>query len=143
MAVWHRAHAGPGSLPASLRESPRFPRVSGYTSDTDGVDTGGCANTLTKYHPSPLAKGNPGHTALVEIVKAWGLGEMAEELAQAGADYGFYFDQTVCNGCKVCQIACIDKHDLPLGVMWRRVLEYIGRHVAVVGQHLHALGLHV
>lgn len=24
---------------------------------------------------------------------------------------GFYFDQTVCTGCKACQIACKDKHD--------------------------------
>ncbi|MDO4606040.1 MAG: dimethylsulfoxide reductase subunit B [Bowdeniella nasicola] len=44
---------------------------------------------------------------------------MAEKL-------GFYFDQTVCNGCKACQIACKDKHDLPVGVTWRRVVEYTG-----------------
>lgn len=44
---------------------------------------------------------------------------MAEKL-------GFYFDQTVCNGCKACQIACKDKHDLPAGVTWRRVVEYTG-----------------
>ncbi len=39
---------------------------------------------------------------------------------------GFYFDQTLCNGCKACQIACKDKHDLPIGVKWRRVVEYSG-----------------
>ena len=39
---------------------------------------------------------------------------------------GFYFDQTMCTGCKACQIACKDKHDLPLGVNWRRVVEYSG-----------------
>lgn len=39
---------------------------------------------------------------------------------------GFYFDQTLCNGCKACQIACKDKHDNPLGVNWRRVVEYSG-----------------
>lgn len=43
-----------------------------------------------------------------------------------GADYGFYLDQTLCTGCKACQIACVDKHDLPLGVLWRRVVEYSG-----------------
>lgn len=32
-----------------------------------------------------------------------------------GAKYGFFFDQTLCTGCKACQIACIDKHDLPRG----------------------------
>ena len=39
---------------------------------------------------------------------------------------GFYFDQTLCNGCKACQIACKDKHDNPIGVNWRRVVEYTG-----------------
>lgn len=39
---------------------------------------------------------------------------------------GFYLDQTVCTGCKACQIACKDKHDLPVGVTWRRVVEYTG-----------------
>lgn len=40
--------------------------------------------------------------------------------------YGFYFDQSACNGCKACQISCKDKHDLPVGVNWRRVVEYAG-----------------
>jgi len=39
---------------------------------------------------------------------------------------GFYFDQSVCTGCKACQVACKDKHDLPEGVTWRRVVEYTG-----------------
>jgi anaerobic dimethyl sulfoxide reductase subunit B (iron-sulfur subunit) len=39
---------------------------------------------------------------------------------------GFYFDQSLCNGCKACQVACKDKHDTPLGVNWRRVVEYSG-----------------
>lgn len=44
----------------------------------------------------------------------------------AGARYGFFFDQALCTGCKACQIACKDKHDLPVGVNWRRVVEYSG-----------------
>lgn len=44
---------------------------------------------------------------------------MAEKL-------GFYFDQTRCNGCRACQVACKDKHDLPVGTTWRRVVEYQG-----------------
>lgn len=40
--------------------------------------------------------------------------------------FGFYFDQTLCNGCRACQISCKDKHDLPLGVNWRKVVEYVG-----------------
>ena|ERR1035437_3056941 len=39
---------------------------------------------------------------------------------------GFYFDQARCTGCKACQIACKDKNDLPVGVIWRRVAEYSG-----------------
>ena len=34
------------------------------------VDTGGCINMLTGHRPSPLAKGNPQHSNLVEIRKA-------------------------------------------------------------------------
>lgn len=38
--------------------------------DNKGVDIGGCINTLTTLHPSPLAKGNPQHTNLVEVKRA-------------------------------------------------------------------------
>ncbi len=40
--------------------------------------------------------------------------------------YAFYFDGSACIGCKTCQIACKDKNNLPLGIRWRRVLEYAG-----------------
>jgi anaerobic dimethyl sulfoxide reductase subunit B len=33
----------------------------------------------------------------------------------------FRFDQRYCIACKACVIACKDKHDLPVGVNWRRV----------------------
>lgn len=36
----------------------------------EGVDVGGCINTLTTLRPSPLAKGNPQHTNLVEVKRA-------------------------------------------------------------------------
>ncbi len=51
---------------------------------------------------------------------------MADNYTQAGAKYGFYFDQSLCTGCKACQVSCVDKHDLPVGVLWRRVAEYSG-----------------
>lgn len=38
--------------------------------DKQGVDVGGCINSLTSHLPSPLAKGNPQHTNLVEIKRA-------------------------------------------------------------------------
>lgn len=40
--------------------------------------------------------------------------------------YAFYFDSSACSGCKACQIACMDKHNLPAGVLWRRVYEISG-----------------
>lgn len=38
----------------------------------------------------------------------------------------FYFDSSNCSGCKTCQVACKDKNDLELGVLWRRVYEVTG-----------------
>lgn len=38
--------------------------------NTEGIDVGGCINTLTTLRPSPLAKGNPQHTNLVEVKRA-------------------------------------------------------------------------
>ena len=58
---------------------------------------------------------------------------MSGELTRAGANYGFYFDQSLCTGCKACQVSCIDKHDLPLGVSWRRVVEYTGGSWSMTG----------
>ncbi len=40
--------------------------------------------------------------------------------------YAFYFDSRFCSGCKACQVACKDHHQLPVGVLWRRVYEIIG-----------------
>ena len=41
-----------------------------YTPDKNGVDTRGSINVLTGVRPTPLAKGNPQHTNLVEVRKA-------------------------------------------------------------------------
>jgi anaerobic dimethyl sulfoxide reductase subunit B len=40
--------------------------------------------------------------------------------------YGFFFDSSLCSGCKACQGACKDKNDLEAGVLWRRVIEVAG-----------------
>jgi len=41
--------------------------------------------------------------------------------------YAFTFDSSACPaGCKICQQACKDKNQLPVGVMWRRVIEVSG-----------------
>ena len=39
---------------------------------------------------------------------------------------GFHVDQSYCVGCKACQVACKDNYDLPIGVIWRRIVEYGG-----------------
>jgi len=44
---------------------------------------------------------------------------MTEQLA-------FYFDSSACTGCKACMSACKDKNDLPVGMNFRKVLEYGG-----------------
>ena len=38
----------------------------------------------------------------------------------------FFLDTQICTGCKTCVIACRDKHNLPAGVRWRRVVEFVG-----------------
>lgn len=40
-----------------------------YAPDKNGVDYSGCINVLTTQRPSPLAKGNPQHSNLVQIEK--------------------------------------------------------------------------
>jgi anaerobic dimethyl sulfoxide reductase subunit B (iron-sulfur subunit) len=39
---------------------------------------------------------------------------------------GFLYDMTTCVGCKSCQMACKDRHDLPPGELIRRVIGYEG-----------------
>jgi anaerobic dimethyl sulfoxide reductase subunit A len=46
-----------------------MPQGAWYTPDANGVDDRGCANVLTKYEPTPFAKGNPQHTNLVQVEK--------------------------------------------------------------------------
>jgi anaerobic dimethyl sulfoxide reductase subunit B (iron-sulfur subunit) len=40
--------------------------------------------------------------------------------------YAFTFDASACSGCKTCQEACKDKNKLPVGLLWRRVIEVSG-----------------
>jgi anaerobic dimethyl sulfoxide reductase subunit B (iron-sulfur subunit) len=40
--------------------------------------------------------------------------------------YAFSFDASACTGCKACQEACKDKNQLPVGILWRRVVEVSG-----------------
>ena len=40
--------------------------------------------------------------------------------------FAWYFDAQACIGCKACEIACKDAHDLPIGIRWRHVWDYGG-----------------
>lgn len=70
---------GRGAMVLPVKVTPRImpgvvavPQGAWWTPDERGIDRRGCINTITKYHPTPLAFGNPQHTNLVEIVKADG-----------------------------------------------------------------------
>ena len=60
-----RAKVTPRIMPGVLS----LPQGAWYAPDKNGVDKNGCINTLTSQRPSPLAKGNPQHTNLVEVEK--------------------------------------------------------------------------
>lgn len=40
------------------------------------------------------------------------------------AQYAIFYDQSRCNGCKTCQMACKDYHDLPAERSYNYVVEY-------------------
>lgn len=46
-----------------------LPQGAWFRPDKNNLDRGGCANTLTSLRPSPLAKGNPQHSNLVQVKK--------------------------------------------------------------------------
>lgn len=46
-----------------------LPQGAWYAPDAKGIDTAGSCNVLTKYYPTPLARGNPQHTNLVQVEK--------------------------------------------------------------------------
>lgn len=66
-----------GEVRVKVKVTPRIvPGVVGlgegawYDPDGNRVDHAGSINVLTTQRPSPLAKGNPSHSNLVEVVKA-------------------------------------------------------------------------
>lgn len=42
------------------------------------------------------------------------------------SQYGFYFNGPRCTGCKTCELACKDYHDLTPEIAFRNVYEYTG-----------------
>lgn len=50
---------------------------------------------------------------------------------------GFYFDATMCTGCRTCQVACKDKNRLDIGTLFRQVKDYeVGSYPDVTFYHL-------
>ncbi len=60
-----RAKVTPRIMPGVLS----LPQGAWYEPDENDLDKNGCINTLTSQRPSPLAKGNPQHTNLVQVEK--------------------------------------------------------------------------
>ena len=46
------------------------PQGAWRETNDEGIDVGGCINTLTTQQPSTLVKGNPQHTNLVDVKRA-------------------------------------------------------------------------
>ena len=61
-----RAKVTPRIMPGVLS----LPQGAWYHMGPDGVDQNSCINVLTSQRPSPMAKGNPQHTNLVQAEKA-------------------------------------------------------------------------
>lgn len=62
------ARVGPRIIPGVIG----VPTGGWHDADMNGdrIDKGGCINTLCMTHPTPLAKGNPSHSCIVEVKKA-------------------------------------------------------------------------
>jgi anaerobic dimethyl sulfoxide reductase subunit A len=72
-----RIFNGRGEVHINAKVTPRIiPGVvamgegAWYSPDANKVDHAGCINVLTTQRPSPLAKGNPSHSNLVQVEKA-------------------------------------------------------------------------
>jgi anaerobic dimethyl sulfoxide reductase subunit A len=63
-----RAKVTPRIMPGVLS----LPQGAWHRAGPDGVDHNGCINILTNQRPSPVAKGNPQHTNLVQAEKIKG-----------------------------------------------------------------------
>ena len=60
-----RAKVTPRIMPGVIS----LPQGAWHQPNKDGIDEGGCINTLTRQRPTPIAKGNPQHTNLVQVKK--------------------------------------------------------------------------
>ena len=68
--AWYEADAGEGCAAGGAGRAGGVGCWKGPR-DAQGrpVDVGGCINTITRYRPSPLAKGNPQHSNVGQVAK--------------------------------------------------------------------------
>jgi len=60
-----RAKVTPRIMPGVLS----LPQGAWYKPDQEGTDQNGCINILTSQKPTPIAKGNPQHTNMVQVIR--------------------------------------------------------------------------
>lgn len=53
---------------------------------------------------------------------------------------GFFYNSQICTGCKACQIACKDKNDTEVGILYRKVYAFEGGTFPDVWGHYLSLG---
>jgi anaerobic dimethyl sulfoxide reductase, A subunit, DmsA/YnfE family len=71
--VWNDRGAVELCARITLRIMPgvvSMPQGGWWEPDAAGTDRRGCVNVLGRYKPTPLARGNPSHTMLVEVARA-------------------------------------------------------------------------
>lgn len=95
-----------------------IPQGAWFSPDKNGIDQGGCINTLTSLRPTPIAKANTQHTILVEVQRSLDGSRQAESSASLGqADSCTPLGQadsymplegisSHCSGCLSCVVAC-------------------------------------
>lgn len=100
------------------------PQGAWFSPDAQGIDRGGCVNTLTSLRPTPIAKANAQHTSLAEVKRADGRADTTLDLNINASDlnnntpnydnhpsgyHGNLPEQQKylpCTGCLTCVAAC-------------------------------------
>ena len=100
------------------------PQGAWFSPDAQGIDRGGCVNTLTSLRPTPIAKANAQHTSLAEVKRAAGCADTTLDPNINASDFnnntpnysntpsGYHGNlpeqqkYLPCTGCLTCVAAC-------------------------------------